>query len=124
MGCAYCVLESLHIRLEVGDVLLKMVCMIIVNRRGVRFLFDSSLFETNFLKDILQEVYQLSFRIGIWEVVLPFCKGNSIVVCLGLSDKKCLFQLRLEPKDEIMDLLLFRQLQMACEGIEVIEVRF
>ena len=124
MGCAYCVLETLHIRLEVGDVLLKMVCMIIVNRRGVRFLFDSSLFETNFLKDVLQEVYQLSFRIGICEVVLPFCKGNSIVVCLGLSDKKCLFQLRLEPKDEIMDLLLFRQLQMACEGIEVIEVRF
>ena len=46
------------------------------------------------------------------------------MVCLGLSNKKCLFQFRLEPKDEIVNLLLFRQLQMAGEGIEVIYVRF
>ena len=124
MGCVYCVLETLYIRLEVGDVLLKVVCMIIVNRRRVRFFFDSSMFETNFLTDLLQEVHQLSIRIGICEVVLPLCKGNSIVVCQGLSDKKCLFQIRLEPKDEIMNLLLFRQPQMACEGIVVIDVCF
>ena len=74
--------------------------------------------------DLLQEVHQLSIRIGICEVVVPLCKGNIIVVCLGLLDKKCLFQFRLEPKDEIMNLLLFRQLQIACEGIEVIDVCF
>ena len=81
------------------------------------------MFEANFLTDLLQEVHQLSIRIGICEVILPLCKGNSIVICLALSDKKCLFQLMLEPKDEIINLLLFRQLQMACEGIEVIDVR-
>ena len=100
MGCVYCVLETLYIRLEVGDVLLRMVRMGVVNRSGVRFFSDSSIFEANFLMDLLQEVYQLSIRIGICEVVLPLCKGNSIVVCLGLSDKKCLFQFKLEPKDE------------------------
>ena len=124
IGHVYCVLETLYIRLEVGDVLLKVVCMGVVNRSGVRFLFDSSMFEANFLTDLLQEAHQLSIRIGICEVVLALCKGNSIVVCLGLSYKKCLFQIRLEPKDEIINLLLFRQLQMACEGIEVIDVRF
>ena len=72
----------------------------VVNRSGVRFLFDSSMFEANFLMDLLQEVHQLSIRIGIREVVLPLCKGNSIVVCLGLSDKKCVFQFTLESKDE------------------------
>ena len=82
------------------------------------------MFETNFLTDLLQEVHQLSIRTCICEVVLLLCKGNSIVVCLGLSDKKCLFQFRLEPKDEIMNLLLFSQLQMTCEGIEVIYARF
>ena len=96
----------------------------VVNRSGVRFFSDSSMFEANFLMDLLQEVYQMSIRIGIREVVLPLCKGNSIVVCLGLSDKNCLFQFKLEPKDEIMNLLLFRQLQMTCEGVEVIYVRF
>ena len=40
-----------------------------------------------------------------------------MVVCLGLSNKKW-------PKDEIMNLLLFRQLHMACERIEAIYVRF
>ena len=73
--------------------------MTTLNRRAVRFLFDSSMFEANFLADLLQKVHQLSIRIGICDVVLPLCKGNSIVVCLGLSDKKCLFQFRLEPKD-------------------------
>ena len=63
-------------------------------------------------------------RIGICKVVLPICKSNSIIICLGLSDKKFLFQFRLEPKDEIMNLLLFRQLQIACEGIEVIDLHF
>ena len=124
MGCVYCVLETFYIRLEVGDVLLRMVRMGVVNRSGVRFFSDSSIFEANFLMDLLQEVYQLSIRIGIREVVLPLCKGSSIVVCLGLSDKNCLFQFKLEPKDEIMNLLLFRQLQMTCEGVEVIYVRF
>ena len=90
----------------------------------VRFLFDSSMFETNFLIGLLQEVHQLNIRIRICEVVLPLCKGNSIVVCLGLLNKKCLFQFRLEPKDEITNILLFRQLQMACEYVEVIYVRF
>ena len=32
MGCVYCVLETLQIRLELGDVLLKVVCKGIVNR--------------------------------------------------------------------------------------------
>ena len=73
--------------------------MTTLNRRAVRFLFDSSMFEANFLADLLQKVHQLSIRIGICDVVLPLCKGNSIVVCLGLSKKKCLFQFRLEPKD-------------------------
>ena len=73
--------------------------MTTLNRRAVRFLFDSSMFEANFLADLLQKVHQLSIRIGICDVVLPLCKGNSIVVCLGLSDKKCLFRFRLEPKD-------------------------
>ena len=73
--------------------------MTTLNRRAVRFLFDSSMFEANFLADLLQKVHQLSIRIGICDVVLPLCKGNSIVVCLGLSNKKCLFQFRLEPKD-------------------------
>ena len=82
------------------------------------------MFETNFLVDLLQEVHQLSIRIGICEVVVPLCKGNIIIVCLGLLDKKCLFQFRLEPNDEIMNRLLFRQLQMAGEGIKVIYVRF
>ena len=81
------------------------------------------MFEPNFPMDLLQEVHQFSIRIGICQVVLLLCKGNSIGVCLRLSDEKCLFQLRLEPKDEIMNLLLFRQLQMACEGVEVIYVR-
>ena len=124
MGCVFCILEILYICFEVRDVLLKMVRMGVVNRSGVRFLFDSSMFEANFLKDLSLEVHQLSIRIGIHEVVLPLCKGNSIVVCLGLSDKNCLFQFKLEPKDEIMNLLLFRQLQMTCEGVEVIYVRF
>ena len=66
--------------------------MTTVNRCAVRFLFDSNMFEGNFLAE-------LSIRIGICDVVLPLCKGNSIVVCLGLSDKKYLFQFRLEPKD-------------------------
>ena len=73
--------------------------MTTLNRHAVRFLFDSSMFEANFLADLLQKVHQLSIRIGICDVVLPLCKGNSIVVCLGLSNKKCLFQFRLEPKD-------------------------
>ena len=73
--------------------------MTTLNRRAVRFLFDSSMFEANFLADLLQKVHQLSIRIGICDVVLPLCKGNSIVVCLGLSNKKCLFQFRLDPKD-------------------------
>ena len=73
--------------------------MTTLNRRAVRFLFDSSMFEANFLADLLQKVHQLSIRIGICDVVLPLCKGDSIVVCLGLSNKKCLFQFRLEPKD-------------------------
>ena len=60
MGCVYYILETLYIRLEVGDVLLKMVRMGVVNRSGVRFLFDSSMFEANFLMDLLQDVYQLS----------------------------------------------------------------
>ena len=60
MGCVYCVLETLYIRLEVGDVLLRMVRMGVVNRSGARFLFDSSMFEANFLMDLLQDVYQLS----------------------------------------------------------------
>ena len=85
IGRVYCVLETLYIRLEVGDVLLKVVCMGVVNRSGVRFLFDSSMFEANFLADLLQKAHQLSIRIGICEVVLALCKGNSIVVCLGLS---------------------------------------
>ena len=96
----------------------------VVNRSCIRFLFDSSMFEANVLTGPLQEVHQLSIRNGICEVVLLLCKGNSIVVCLELSDKKCLFQFRLEPKDKIMNLLLFRQLHMACEGVEVIYVRF
>ena len=87
-------------------------------------MLDSSMFETNFFTDLLQEVHLLSIRIDICKIVLPLCKSNSIVVCLGLSDKKSLFQFRLEPKDEIMNLLLFRQLQMACEGIEVVDVCF
>ena len=124
MGCVYYVLETLYIRLEVGDVLLKMVRMGVVSRSGVQFLFDPSIFEAKFLTDLLQEAHQLSIRIGIRKVVLPFCEGNSIVVCLGLSDKKCLFQFRLESKDEIMNLLLLKQLQMACEGVEVVCVRF
>ena len=66
--------------------------MTTVNRCAVRFLFDSNMFEANFLAE-------LSIRIGICDVVLPLCKGNSIVVCLGLSNKKCLFQFRLDPKD-------------------------
>ena len=74
--------------------------------------------------DLLQEIHWLSIRNGICKVVLLLCKGNSIAICLGLSDKKCLLQFRLEPKDEIMNLLLLRQLQMACERIEVIDVRF
>ena len=40
-------------------------------------------------------------------MVFLFCKGNCIVVCVGLSDKECLFQFRLDPKDEIMNLLFF-----------------
>ena len=32
MGCVFCVLETLYIRLELGDVLLKVVCKGIVNR--------------------------------------------------------------------------------------------
>ena len=60
MGCVYCVLETLYIRLEVGDVLLRMVRMGVVNRSGARFLFDSNMFEANFLMDLLQDVYQLS----------------------------------------------------------------
>ena len=57
MRCVYCVLETLYIRLEVGDVLLKMLRMGVVNRSGVWFLFDSSTFEANFLMDLLQEVH-------------------------------------------------------------------
>ena len=72
MGCVYSVLETLYIRLEVGDVLLKMVRMGVVSRSGVQFLFDPSMFEANFLTDLLQEAHQLSIRIGIRKVVLPF----------------------------------------------------
>ena len=32
IGCVYCILEILYIRLELGDVLLKVVFMVIVNR--------------------------------------------------------------------------------------------
>ena len=56
MGCVYCVLETLHIRLELGDFLLQVVCMVIVNISCVRFSFDSSMFETKFLTYFLQEV--------------------------------------------------------------------
>ena len=39
-------------------------------------------------------------------------------------DKEYLFQFRIEPRDRIMNLLLFGQLQMTCQGIDVIYVRF
>ena len=47
---------------------------------------------------------------GICKVVLPLGKDNCIVVGLELSDKECLFQFELEPKDEIMNFLLFGEL--------------
>ena len=46
MGCVYCFLETLYIRLKLGNVVLKLFQMCIVNRSLVRFLFDSSMFET------------------------------------------------------------------------------
>ena len=98
MGCVYCFLETLYIRLKLGNVVLKLFQMCIVNRSLVRFLFDSSMFETKFLTDVLQEVHQLSIRIGICKVVLPLCKGNSIVVCLGCRIRSACFNLGLSPK--------------------------
>ena len=97
-GCVYCVLETLYIRLEVGDVLLRMVRMGVVKRSGVRFLFDSSMFEANFLMDLLQEVHQLSIRIGIREVVLPLCKVTASSYVWGCRIRSACFNLGLSPK--------------------------
>ena len=57
-------------------------------------------------------------------MVFLLCKSNRIILYLGLLDKECLFLFRLEPKDEVINLLLFGQLQMACKGIEVIYIHF
>ena len=57
MACVYCFLETLDIRLKLGNAVLKLVYMCIINQRGVRFLFDSNMFETNFPTDLLQEVH-------------------------------------------------------------------
>ena len=52
----------------------------VVNRSGVRFLFDSSMFEANFLADLLQKAHQLSIRIGICEVVITSVSGSLVIV--------------------------------------------
>ena len=48
MRCVFCFLETLYIRLKLVDVLLKVVCMGILNRWWIWFSFDSSVFGLTF----------------------------------------------------------------------------